>query len=244
MGCWFVRIAICEDNANDAQEIRTYLEEHFEQNGFAGDIVTYKSGEALLATFSPKAYDIIFLDIYFDGISGVEAARKIRDADPDCTLVFITIDSAHMPAGFALRAASYVVKPITKEQMETALLQCRRIFMKNARYIEVKTGGQSVKIPLIKIQYVEMREKAASIYTSDGQIRTYTPLSEIERLLGGKPFLRCHRTYIVNMLHVADLLESDFLMRDGARVPVRKNGMKDIRRTVSDFFSERLFEEA
>ena len=238
-----LQIAICEDNANDAEEIRTYLEQHFARNGFIGDIDTFRSGEALLASFSPGAYDVIFLDIYLDGINGVEAARKIRDADPDCALVFITIDSAHMPAGFALRAASYVVKPITSEQMETALLQCRRIFLKNARYIEVKTGGQSVKIPLVKIQYVEMRDKAASIYTTDGQIRTYTPMSQIESQLGGKPFLRCHRTYIVNMLHVKDLLESDFLMRDGAKVPIRKNGMKEIRRTVSDFFSERLFNE-
>ena len=115
--------------------------------------------------------------------------------------------------------------------------------MKNARYIEVKTGGQNVRIPLAKILYVEMRDKAASIYTMDSLIRTYTPMSEIEKQLGGKPFLRCHRTYIVNMLHVKDLLESDFLMRDGSRVPIRKNGMKEIRRTVSDFFSERLFEE-
>ena len=115
--------------------------------------------------------------------------------------------------------------------------------MKNARYIEVKTGGQSIRIPLAKILYVEMRDKAASIYTSDGLVRTYTPMSEIERQLGGKPFLRCHRTYIVNMLHVVDVLESDFLMRGGAKVPIRKNGMKEVRRTVSDFFSERLFEE-
>ena len=238
-----MRIAICEDNVNDAQEVRAYLEEHFAQHGFIGDIDIYDSAEALLESYSPGAFDIVFMDIYLDGISGIEAARQIRDADPECTIVFITIDSAHMPAGFALRAASYVVKPITKEQMETALLQCRRIFMKNARYIEVKTGGQSFKIPLAKILYVEMRDKAASINTTEGIIRTYTPLSEFEKQLGGIPFLRCHRTYIVNMLHITDILDRDFLMRDGARVPIRKNGMKEIRKTASDFFSERLFEE-
>ena len=238
-----MRIAICEDNADDAAEIRSYLEQHFERNGFVGDIDVFDSGEALLASFSPGAYDIVFMDIYLDGISGVEAARAIRRADPDCTLVFITIDSAHMPAGFALRAASYVVKPVTSQQMETALLQCRRVFLKNARYIEVKTGGQSLKIPLVKILYVEMRDKAASVCTSDGIIRTYASMEEIERLLGGSPFLRCHRSYLVNMNHVADVLESDFLMRGGAKVTIRKNGMKEVRRKVSDYFSERLFEQ-
>ncbi|MCL2125072.1 MAG: LytTR family DNA-binding domain-containing protein [Oscillospiraceae bacterium] len=238
-----MRIAICEDNAHDAAEIRSYLEQHFERNGFAGEIMTYETGEALLVSFSPGVYDIVFLDIYLPGISGIDAARKIRAADPDCTIVFITVDAAHMPSGFALRAASYVVKPITSEQMETALLQCRRVFMKNARYIEVKTGGQSVKIPLIKILYIEIRDKAASVYTPDGVVKTYTSMDELEHMLGGSPFMRCHRSYIINMNYVDDVLENDFLIRGGARVPIRKNGMKEIRRTVGSFFSERLFEE-
>ena len=238
-----MRIAICEDDAADAAEIRCYLEQHFAQNGFVGDIETYSSGEDLLSAFSPGAFDVIFIDVYLGRMTGVEAARAIRSRDPDCALVFITANPAHMPEGFALRAASYVVKPITREQMDTALLQCRRIFLKNARHIEAKTGGQSIRIPLPKVLYVGTQNKATSIFTEDGVIRTYTPIEEIERQLGGKPFLRCHRAYIVNMLHVVDVQENDFLMRDGARVPIRKNGMKDIRRSISDFFSERLFEE-
>ena len=239
-----MRVAICEDNADDAAEIRSYLEQHFERNGFMGDIDVFDSGEALLASFSPAFFDVVFLDVYMGGMTGVEAARVIRRVDPDCALVFITTDAGHMPEGFALRAASYVVKPVTTEQMETALLQCRRIFMKNARFIEVKTGGQIHRIPLPKVQYMEMQGKAASIHTVDGIVKTYTPMEEIEHQLGGKPFLRCHRAFLVNMLYIADVLENDFLMRDGARVPIRKNGMKEVRGAVSDFFSERLFEEA
>ena len=238
-----MHIAICEDDPADAAEIRHYLEQYFTHNGFIGDIDTFGSGEALMKVFSPGAFDVVFLDIHMSGMTGVEAARILRGGDPDCALVFITADPGHMPEGFALRVSSYVVKPITQEQMETALLQCRRVFLKNARYIEVKTGGQNVRIPLPKVLYVEMLDKAASINTADGVIRTYTPMEDIEKQLGGKPFLRCHRAYIVNMLHVADVLESDFLMSDGVKVPIRKNGMKEVRRIVSDFFSERLFEE-
>ena len=238
-----MRLAICDDDAADAAEIHSYLKEHFARNGYIGDVVSFNSGEALLSAFSPGAFDVIFLDVYMSGITGVEAARKIRAADPDCAIVFITANPGHMPEGFALRAASYVVKPITREQMDTALLQCRKIFLKNARYIEAKTGGQTVRIPLPKVFYVEILNKAASIFTADGIVKTYTPIEEIERQLGGRPFLRCHRSYIVNMSHVEDVLDNDFLMRGGAKVPIRKNGMKEIRRIINDFFTERLFED-
>ena len=236
-------IAIYEDDAADAAEIRCYLEQHFAHNGFIGDINIYASGEALLSAFSPGAFDVVFLDIYLSGLNGVEAARAIRARDPNCAIVFITANPGHTPEGFALRAASYVVKPITREQMDTALLQCRRVFLKNARYIELKTRGQSARIPLPKVLYVETLNKATSVFTEEGVVKTYMPLEEIERQLGGKPFLRCHRAFIVNMLHVEDVLENSFLMRGGAMVPIRKNGMKDVRRIVSEFFSERLFEE-
>ena len=238
-----MRIAICEDNASDAAEILSYLEQHFANNSFIGDIETYDSGEALLSAFMPGTFDVAFLDIYMSGMTGVEAARAIRANDPDCALVFITSDPGHMPEGFALRAASYVVKPITQEQMDTALLQCRKIFLKNARYIEAKTGGQTVRIPLNKVLFVETQSKAASICTTDGIFKTYSSIEEIERQLGGNPFLRCHRSYVVNLSYVEDVLENDFIMRGGAKVPIRKNGMKEIRRSVSEFFSQRLFEE-
>jgi len=237
-----MRIAICEDNAADAAEIRAYLDQHFEREGYMGDIDTFAGGEDLLAAFSPGAFALIFMDIYLSGMSGVETARTIRAADPDCVLVFITVDPGHMPEGFALRAASYVVKPITQEQMDTALLQCRKLFLQNARFIEVKSGGQSLRLPLPKVLYVEMLDKVATIHTTEGAVRTYTPMEEIERQLGGRPFLRCHRAYIVNMNYVEDIDKNDIVMRGGARAPLRKNGRKEIRAALSDFFTERLYE--
>ena len=54
--------------------------------------------------------------------------------------------------------------------------------------------------------------------------------------------MRCHRAFIVNMSYIQDIQENDLLMKDGSRVPLRKNGRKEIRRQVSDFFTERLYE--
>lgn len=238
-----MNIAICDDNAADSAEIRAYLKEHLEKNCFVSDIHIFESGEALIKAFYPGAFDAVFLDIYMGGMTGVETAHIIRRQDPYCVMVFITTSPDHMPEGFSLRAASYVVKPITRKSMDTAFLQCRNIFLKNARFIEVSTGNQNIRIPLTKIIYVEVLDKIAFFHTPVGTIKTYMPLDAIEKQMGGSPFLRCHRSYLVNMNYVTDIMEYDFLMHGGTKIPLRKNGRKQIKSAINLFLSERLFEE-
>lgn len=43
-------------------------------------IEDFESGEDFLSRFLPEAYDIIFIDQYMDGLSGIGAAERIRSA--------------------------------------------------------------------------------------------------------------------------------------------------------------------
>ncbi|HML36009.1 MAG TPA: LytTR family DNA-binding domain-containing protein [Bacillota bacterium] len=238
-----MNIAICDDNPADAAKIHAMLLEYFEQAGFTGDIHIFKSGEELFNSFSPGFFDAYFLDIYMSGISGVEAARRIRRDDPFCALVFITSSDGHMRDGYSLRAASYVEKPITPEKMDVAFQQCYGLFLKKARYIEITFERQSIKLPLIKILYAEVWDKAVSFHTTDGKTyKAYMTLDEVEHELGRGSFLRCHRSCVVNMNHVTEILEDDLLMRNGEKIPLRKNGRRETKAAINDFFSRRLFE--
>lgn len=236
-----MNIAICEDNATEAAQIRGLLLEHFERNCFAGDIHVFHSGEALTNAFQAGSFDMIFLDIYMDGMTGMEAAHKIRQADPSCAIAFITVSREHALEAFSVRANAYVPKPITCESIDAAFEQCRDVFIKNARYIEVTSDRQSIKIPLVKIEYVEMDGRSTLFHTANGVIKTYLPLDDVERQLG-VPFLRCHRAFIVNMNHIDKIREQDILMRSGAQAPLRKNGGKDVRSAYGEFTARRLFE--
>lgn len=237
-----MRIAVCEDNAADRAAIRQYIERYCETCLFACDIHEFESGEALLSVFSPGVFDVVFLDIFLGGISGMEAAQKIRATDPVCALVFITVSEEYMRLSFSVRVTSYVLKPIRSEDMAVAFAACQNIFLKSARYIEVKSDYQSIRLPLVRIYYVEVAGRATLFHTASDAIRTYIPIDEVERTLGGGPFLRCHRAFIVNMNHIADMEDYDFIMRNGRRVSMRKNGRKELRTAVGKFMSHRMFE--
>ena len=238
-----MNIAICDDIAADAEEIRGYLLSYFEQNGFTGIIHMYGSGEALLESFKHGRFDVLFLDIFMDGISGVEAAAKIREVDPNCLLVFITSSDAHYKDGYALRAASYVDKPLTAEKIEVAFTQCRKLFLANARYIEVVSNRHTIKIPFARLIYAEGMDRSVYYHTDSGEtIESRMKMEDAAKQLCGLPFLHCHRSFIVNMNYVADILSGDLLLKNGNTIPFRKNGRTEIIAAINKFLTERLFD--
>lgn len=232
-----MNIAICDDNAADGEVIYGYIKSYCEMNCFMCDIQRFESGEELLSHFVPGLFHIIFLDIYLTGISGMDTAKIIREADPNCTLIFITVSSDHALDAFSVQADSYLVKPVDEEKMTKTLALCRQEFLKYSRYIEVTANYQSQRIPLVNIQYVEVFGKVTLLHLDTSIVKTYMPLDEIERKLGGIPFLRCHRCYIVNMNYVDDLREQSFLMRNGDSVPIRKNGRAEVKLTMARFMT-------
>jgi len=238
-----MNVAVCEDNASDAAEICDYLSAHFNNNGYIGDIRVFENGEALLAAFAPGAFDVIFLDIFMNGISGMETAKKLRVTDRNFALVFITNSRQHSMEAFALRACAYVPKPIEPESMEIAFMQCQDVFRQNARFIEVTVDRQNVKIPLINIFYIEVYDKDALFHTTIGVLKTRVSLETIEPKLGGM-FLRCHRSYIVNMNHMAKIGKQDILLKNGDSVPMRQRGRLEIRAAYGGFLTDRLYEAA
>ena len=237
-----MNIAICDDKASDRAEIRAILEDYMKRNGYAGEIRLFESGEELLASFTHGLYDVIFLDIYMGGANGIETARRIRDIDPTCAIVFITSSSDHSLESYSVRGIAYVVKPIRADDVNAALFACREIFMRNARYIEIRADRIDVRIPLNKIYSAESQANYVIFRAENGEYRTRMTLDEAQRRLGGKPFYRCHQSFIVNTNHIRKLGASDIIMKNGESVPMRKNGRDSVRADLADMISERMFE--
>ena len=237
-----MNIAICDDQAADAERLRGFLLSHFEANGFTGSVQLYDSGEALLEEFAPGRFDVLFLDVYMKELTGVETAQRIRESDPDCLLVFTTVSDDKMREAFALRAASYVEKPLTPEKLEVVFTQCHNLFMKNARYIEINFERSKLKIPFAQIMYAEITGRQVFFHTSTGEvIKTNMKMNDVERQLPNSFFLRCHRSFIVNMNYVADVQKNDLILKNGQPVPMRINGRKDVVNALNKFLTERLF---
>ena len=230
-----MNIAVCEDNASDSDILCAYIGDYCRKHCYEGNLSVFGTGEALLDAFSPGRFDLVFMDIYLPGLSGVETAGKIREKDHDVMLVFITVSRDFTAEGFELQASGYVVKPIDRINMDKALHMCRGQFEKNGRIVEIPVSGGNLAVSIADLLYVEINNKEAVFHMKRGKVKSRISLDGLEARLGGEPFLRCHRSYIINMNYVDDMKENDFLMRNGDIVPIRVNGRKEVRMAMARF---------
>ena len=86
-----MRIAIVDDEQDELDCLSRRLEHQLSLLGYTDNLIRcYSSAEEFLAAWHPGGCDLIMLDIYMEGMPGIEAARRIRERDADCRLVFCT----------------------------------------------------------------------------------------------------------------------------------------------------------
>lgn len=85
-----VRIAICDDNAPAAEQIREILKQESKRFFTETQIEVFGDAKELLAADWEKRFDIFFLDICMPGMDGFQLAQKVRKNNGKRFLIFVT----------------------------------------------------------------------------------------------------------------------------------------------------------
>ena len=89
--------------------------------------------------------------------------------------------------------------------------------------------------------YAETFGHRTLLHLRNRTIETTTPLTKVDEA-GGRSFLRCHRSFMVNMDHVSRVMGKGFLMDDGHEVPIRANGAAQVVAAYHDYLFEAVRE--
>ena len=231
-----MNIAIIEDSGQELSLLERCLQSYLSSRQVYRVIDTYTSGETFLENWPSKSYDLVFLDILMEGISGIEVARKIRETDSECLLIFISSSKEYALQGFEVRAFDYLLKPLSEERFQKTMDLCQNELAKHIRYIEVKESRTLVKIPLNEIIYTDYYNHYIQIHTAARLIRSYQQFDVFSPLLLCYPqFLCCYRNCIVNMDHVDSVDKHDFVMENGERVPITRGNRNSIYQQYADY---------
>lgn len=217
-----LRFAVVEDRLPDAQRLESLLRLAF---GGGQPLVCdhYESGDAFLAAFPSKEYQVVFLDICMEGTNGIETARILRRADPDLLLVFVTSSPEYVWDAFPVHPFDYLLKPYREEKLFQLADELRRVLFRAEPELEVRIARQQVHLPLRKIQYAMAQNHYVRIVSDDGECRAVSTFSQVEQLLRAQEnFIVCNRGVILNMDKVLRLDSDCFEMLDGTCLPVRQ----------------------
>ena len=105
-----MNIAVVDDQYSEIAFLCEILDSYAKESGLSVKIDHFESGEEFLASFRPFYYQVIFLDIYMEGITGIETAASLRQSDIDARIIILTSSDVHMREAFDVHAFQYLIK--------------------------------------------------------------------------------------------------------------------------------------
>lgn len=229
------RIAVVDDVPSDRDALAALLRERL-TGADELSLKCYADAESLLAAFSPGAFQLVFLDVCMDGMNGVTLAEKLRAADENLMIAFLTASREYIFDVRHFHPFDYLIKPCAPEAIDHVLSEARRLLDAAEPELTVRAGRSAFQVPFGKIVAVLSQGHTVDVHTASGQTLTASAtFTELEETLASDSrFLTCNRGALVNMEHITKLANSVFYMDNGMAVPMRARNRKEL----TDRFSQ------
>ena len=163
-----MNIAILDDSKEDLRQVKSVISSYYESQNTSADIHLYSSAEAFFTKYIPGFYDLIIMDIYMGSMTGMDAARKLREARDTAALIFISSSDSFAVESYDVQASYYLLKPFDPEKLCRILSTIQFRQSQNSRYIELISDRTPVKIPVRSILYVDTYRNAVQVHTMTG----------------------------------------------------------------------------
>lgn len=229
------KIAICEDKKVHLEINKFIIKKWSEKNNISVIIREYCSAEEFIfKELDNLDLDCVLLDIEMKNINGIELATKIRQKDKSIGLVFITGIDEFMSVGYDLDAIHYLIKPIKQEKLFECLdkvWQKIKFEKSNSNNFIVKRPGQITKVKMTDIMYFESYQHYVDVHTTQEVYTIKKNLYELEDELDKNKFIRCHKSYIVNVFYINEIKNNNLILDNEEIVPVskkRKEAVKEL----------------
>lgn len=219
-----MKIVLCDDDKNCLDQMDDIVRELSPK----AEIYRYESAEKLIN--SGNAFDIAFLDIEMDGGSGgFNAAKYVKEKNVDCVISFFTNYDSYARDGYKYRAYRFILKDegdkLIKHHFSETIKEYYRV---NGKVSLIYESGKKIKY-IRDIMYIQMADHYGEVYIKGGsRLLWRKTLSNIESYLYGFNFIRCHKSYIVNMDYVKIRRRNQFILYDGTSIPIGRKYTKTI----------------
>lgn len=207
-----LRVLIADDEPFTSQYLKILLQ-RFPNLLVVG---TTTSGRDTLNFLHQNHLDLIFLDIVMPDLSGIDILRQFNKTSSLTPPLFIML-TAHEQfacAAFNFHAFAYLTKPVTPQHLEqvlrdaSLLLRPNNSFEKSANSPLVFLSGNSELF--FQEQEIILIEAAGNYLCLHTRYDNYIIRSTLKTLLPKLPplFVQVHRSAIVNILHVKQVVTS------------------------------------
>ena len=152
-------IAILDEDNACLNEIISMTERWRELSCEEWQIRAYTDEEQLLKDAEKDAFSLYLLDVVLSGTNGIFLAKRLRLADPDAVVVFISSSAEYAAESYDVKAFYYLLKPVSEEKLFEVLTDAAAIIKKRQLSLIVKTQDGTEHLLFAEICYAELRAR-------------------------------------------------------------------------------------
>jgi len=180
-----------------------------------------------------ERFDLILLDMKMEKLSGIQTAKEIRPLDPRAYIVFVTSYFTEVIFdAFEVRAFRYILKNKMEEEISKALddmivdMEADR-----EKIIMVTFNKNKMRLVISDVLFFESSTRMVTAHMIHGETcRFAMNTDELETLLEGKMFIRCHQSYFVNSKYIRVIRNYTVFLSDGRELPVSRKRYEQARK--------------
>jgi two-component system, LytTR family, response regulator LytT len=244
------------DDEKPARDELAYLLKGFSEINLVGQGKNGLEAVALIKEHNP---DLVFLDVQMPGLDGFGVIKKLVERKLHVPqIVFATAYDQYAVQAFDVNAVDYVLKPFDKGRLAKAIQRAKKLLEANASPVDrleslvgqlgaprsaqptkllVKSQARLFLLDAEEMVYAAIADGTITIYAREFEgISNYRTIEELQESLDGEIFWRAHRSYLVNINHIKEVVpwfKSSYMLKMNdkkqSEVPVSRAQTKRLR---------------
>lgn len=236
-----ITISICDDDNRILEDITRKINAAFSAQEIDAKYVSFSDPRELMEHLETETVDVLFLDIDMPYFSGMDIAGFVNAEGMKTMIVFVTSHDALVYQTFQYRPFGFIRKTHIDEELDELVGRIKTELIHRKQELTIQKGQELSRILISEIIYVESEGNYLNISLQNEQIRIRETMSNLEKELEGKAFIRCHKGYLINSDCVAKLRTSEVDIRynGGFKViPIGRSYEKEVRRKILELIRE------
>jgi len=231
------RVAICDDERKMLDDLSQKIKAAFEQLNIEAEYVCTPDSAQMMAHLQTHEVDVIFLDIDMPVFNGMDIAALLNEKHPHAILVFVTSHDALVYQSFTYCPFGFIRKTHLDEELQSVIVRIEKELSKRKRDIVISRGQELIRILTQDILYIEAEGNYLHICTKTETVRVRETMTNMEKELLEKGFIRCHKGYLINAECIEKCKATEVDLRLGEvvkTIPIGRSYEKEVRNRIME----------
>lgn len=208
-----IRIAAVDDEKECLERLHSHLKN---LPAYNRDVFLTDGADLLIEKYKAgTVFDIVFLDIEMDSVTGIEAAKFISENYGNTIIIFTTSHNQYVKEAFYVNAFQYMFKPIEFKDFKFELERAVNVIRRRKHLYQITCNYEKTILECSDILYIVTRGRQLLAKTGDREYTYSCSIKDAEKELSQYGFSRIEQGALVNLNHVRSLDNTKVILDNG-----------------------------